>query len=161
MLSTLQQLIAYEAWADAQYLHVLFIYERVYADEGIRNKLEHIHTVQRIYLAILRGEKVDFASYSQPFPTPEALAASFREYHAAMREFAAGWTEEWLASPLPIDWFKNHTPTKGEAIMQVLLHGQSHRGQNASRMRDLAWKPPMTDFIVWVDKGQPEPDWPH
>jgi uncharacterized damage-inducible protein DinB len=161
MLSTLQQLIAYEAWADAQHLHVLFIYERVYADEGIRNKLEHIHTVQRAFLALLRGEKIDFANYNQPFPTPEALAASFREYHAAMREFAAGWTEQWLASQLPIDWFKNHTPTKGEAIMQVILHGQSHRGQNASRMRDLAWKPPMTDFIIWVDKGQPEPDWPH
>jgi uncharacterized damage-inducible protein DinB len=161
MLSTLRQLIAYEAWADAQYLHVLFIYERVYADEGIRSKLEHIHTVQRIYLAMLRGEKVDFANYTQPFPTPEALAASFREYHTAMREFAAGWTEQWLSEPLPIDWFKNHKPTRGEAMMQVILHGQSHRGQNATRMHDLAWKPPTTDFVLWVDKGQPEPDWPH
>ena len=43
MLSTLQQLIAYEAWADAQYLHVLFIYERVYADEGIyQNRITQI-----------------------------------------------------------------------------------------------------------------------
>ena len=161
MLTTLRQLLAYEAWADAQHIHVLFIYERVYADEGIRKKLEHIHTVQRIYLAVLQGKMTDVSLYAKPFSTPEALAASFREYHAAMRKFAGGWTEEWLQSPLAIDWFKNHPPTKGEAILQVILHGQSHRGQNATRMRDLAWKPPTTDFVVWIDKGQPEPDWPH
>jgi uncharacterized damage-inducible protein DinB len=161
MLSTLRQLIAYEAWADAQYLHVLFIYERAYADVGLRSKFEHIHSLQRLYLALLKGEKVNSAKYAQPFATPEALAASFREYHAAISQFAAGWTEQWLSEPLRIEWLMNNTPTRGEAVLQSILHGQSLRGQNASRMHDLSWKPPMTDFVVWVDKGQPAPDWPH
>jgi uncharacterized damage-inducible protein DinB len=161
MLSTLRQLLAYEAWADAQHLHVLFIYEPVYADEGIRRKLEHIHAVQRAYLAMLRDQPADFSKISAPFPAPEELAASFREYHAAIREYSASWTEQWLAEPLPIEWFKNNKPSKGEALLQVILHGQSHRGQNASRMHHLAWKPPLTDFVIWIDKGQPEPDWPH
>jgi uncharacterized damage-inducible protein DinB len=42
-----------------------------------------------------------------------------------------------------------------------VLHGQAHRGQNATRMRDLGWKPPTTDYVIWVDKGRPDPDWPH
>ena len=161
MLDLLRQLIAYDAWADAQHIHVLFIYERVYADDGIRRKLEHIHAVQRIYLAFFREETPDFNALQQPFHSPEALAASFREYHAAIREESAKWTEEWLREALPIDWFKNNKPTRAEAVMQVILHDQSHRGQNATRMRDLAWKPPLTDFVIWVDRGQPEPDWPH
>jgi uncharacterized damage-inducible protein DinB len=161
MLDLLRQLIAYEAWADAQQIHVLFIYEPVYADDGIRRKLEHIHAVQRAYLASLMGESPDFRQLSEPFPTPETLAASFREYHAAIRAESANWTEEWLRQPLPTEWFKNNKPTRAEALMQVILHGQSHRGQNATRMRDLAWKPPLTDLVIWIDRGKPEPDWPH
>jgi len=40
-------------------------------------------------------------------------------------------------------------------FLQALTHGQHHRGQNASRMRQLGVTPPMTDFIVWVALGRP------
>ncbi len=33
--------------------------------------------------------------------------------------------------------------------MQLLMHSQHHRDQNASRMRALGVEPPMTDFVIW------------
>jgi uncharacterized damage-inducible protein DinB len=140
---------------------VLFIYERVYADDAIRRKLEHIHEVQRAYLTMLEGKPLNPDAFGKPYSSPEALAASFRDYHVAVQAAFASWTEEWLNETLPVEWFKANKPTRAQAILQVILHGQSHRGQNAARMRELGWKPPTTDFVLWVDKGQPAPDWPH
>jgi uncharacterized damage-inducible protein DinB len=40
-------------------------------------------------------------------------------------------------------------------LLQALLHGQHHRGQNAARMRELGAAPPMTDYVVWYALGRP------
>ncbi|MFZ1145566.1 MAG: DinB family protein [Bryobacteraceae bacterium] len=37
----------------------------------------------------------------------------------------------------------------GVLLMQLLMHSQHHRDQNASRMRALGVEPPMTDFVIW------------
>ena len=44
----------------------------------------------------------------------------------------------------------------GVLLLQALTHSQHHRGQNASRMRQLGTAPPMTDFVVWYALGRPE-----
>ena len=43
----------------------------------------------------------------------------------------------------------------GVLLLQAIMHGQHHRGQNASRMRELGVTPPMTDYIVWFANGRP------
>src|SRR5271165_4743825 len=43
----------------------------------------------------------------------------------------------------------------GVLLLQALTHSQHHRGQNASRMRQLGVTPPMTDFVVWYALGRP------
>ena len=35
------------------------------------------------------------------------------------------------------------------------MHSHYHRGQNATRLRELGGEPPMTDLIVWYWKGRP------
>ncbi len=37
-----------------------------------------------------------------------------------------------------------------EAMMQVVMHSQHHRGQCASRLRVFGGTPPTLDFIVWL-----------
>jgi uncharacterized damage-inducible protein DinB len=37
----------------------------------------------------------------------------------------------------------------------MALHSQHHRGQNATRLRELGAVPPATDLIVWYWKGRP------
>ncbi len=41
------------------------------------------------------------------------------------------------------------------------MHGQGtgDRGQNATRLRELGGEPPLTDYIAWLWKGRPAPDW--
>ena len=41
------------------------------------------------------------------------------------------------------------TITVGEALTQCAMHSQWHRGQNATRLRELGGHPPMVDLIVW------------
>jgi len=46
-----------------------------------------------------------------------------------------------------------------EALTQGAMHSHYHRGQNATRLREMGGEPPTTDYIVWVWKGRPEADW--
>ena len=43
----------------------------------------------------------------------------------------------------------------GVLLLQAITHSQHHRGQNASRMRQLGASPPMTDFVIWYALGRP------
>ena len=46
-----------------------------------------------------------------------------------------------------------------EALMQAAMHSHYHRGQNATRLRELGGAPPGTDFIEWLRQGQPAAQW--
>jgi uncharacterized damage-inducible protein DinB len=39
------------------------------------------------------------------------------------------------------------------------MHSHYHRGQNATRLRELGGVPPGTDFIEWLREGQPSARW--
>jgi uncharacterized damage-inducible protein DinB len=39
------------------------------------------------------------------------------------------------------------------------MHSHFHRGQNATRLRELGGEPPTTDYIFWLWKGRPKPVW--
>jgi len=43
----------------------------------------------------------------------------------------------------------------GEALTQMAMHSQWHRGQNATRLRELGAQPPTVDLIAWYWKGRP------
>lgn len=43
----------------------------------------------------------------------------------------------------------------GVLLLQAITHSQHHRGQNASRMRQLGATPAMTDFVIWYALGRP------
>lgn len=44
-------------------------------------------------------------------------------------------------------------------LFTAVMHSQGHRGQNATRLRELGGKMPMTDYIVWILEGRPSPVW--
>jgi len=59
-----------------------------------------------------------------------------------------------------VPWFK--PPAKisvRQALTQAAMHSHYHRGQNATRLRELGGVPPMMDFIVWLKDGQPAARW--
>ena len=47
-----------------------------------------------------------------------------------------------------------------QALLQVPMHSHYHRGQLATRIRELGGEPPLTDFVAWTWAGQPRARWP-
>ena len=76
-----------------------------------------------------------------------------------MNELVKG-VEAGLLETVEVPWFKPPAKiTVRHALMQAAMHSHYHRGQNATRLRELGGTPPTTDFIVWLHKGQPLAHW--
>ena len=61
---------------------------------------------------------------------------------------------------IEIPWFQPALKiSRQQALMQAAMHSHYHRGQNATRFRELGGVPPMTDFIIWLRAGQPAAKW--
>jgi len=68
--------------------------------------------------------------------------------------------EAYLSETIEVPWFQ--PPLKisvRHALTQAAMHSHYHRGQNATRLRELGGVPPSSDFIEWVRKGQPAAQW--
>lgn len=159
MLEMLRQLYAYDAWADAEHWRAISAFPAALEDKEIHDRLDHIHLVQRAYLSLLRGEHIDWTKPQEPFPTIDAMKASVRQYHQDAAAWLATIEAGDLGRLIGIEWFKGSQPKMAEAMMQVSMHGQSHRGQNATRLRQLGGKMPITDFVMWVIKKYPAAQW--
>jgi uncharacterized damage-inducible protein DinB len=145
----------YQAWADAAYWEVIRANAALREDAEIRKRLGHMVTAMKMLCARARGES----------PDPAALkmdeSVSSDEVEVAMRQAQNDLT----ATLGSVDLDKQISLPRGpkgpfEApagvlILQALLHGQHHRGQNAARIRQLGATPPMTDIIIWYALGRP------
>lgn len=89
------------------------------------------------------------------------LKAYAREYHVSIFGYLSSVTDEQLVAQVNIPWFRQPRLelTVEQALYQAAMHSQYHRGQNATRMRELGGEPPLTDLIAWYWKGKPEPLW--
>jgi uncharacterized damage-inducible protein DinB len=81
--------------------------------------------------------------------------------HELTEIFMGELTEARLSQPIHVPWFKDaaFNPTLLQTMHQVIEHGAYHRGQAASRLRELGGDPVTTDYIVWLWKGRPAARW--
>ena len=100
------------------------------------------------------GKPEDYASFDD-------LHAYAREYHDQIAPFFASLSNARLSEPVSIVWFKDPplTITVAEALTQCAMHSHYHRGQNATRLRELGGEPPPTDLIFWQWRGRPAGAW--
>jgi uncharacterized damage-inducible protein DinB len=156
----LKDLYGHQAWADAKHWHAFEQHPNVLEDAAVRERLQHIHLVQRAFLSIARGEKVD-VSKLQYVDSVAVLKEQARQYHDQVAAFLAEVTDDRLAEQVTIPWFKDPPIeiTIAQALTQAAMHSHYHRAQNATRLRELGRKPPTTDLIVWYWKGKPAPRW--
>lgn len=160
--NTLHDLYRHQAWADAEHWRTIAAFDKARNDEGIRKRLHHIHLVQYAFQWSVGDRSApprittpdDFASF-------EDLREYARGFHATVDSYFGTLTDDRASTQIPMQWFQDPplSITVAEALTQCVMHSQHHRGQNASRVRELGGEPPTVDYIVWLWKGRPAPVW--
>jgi uncharacterized damage-inducible protein DinB len=162
MNALLQDLFGHQAWADAQHWRAVEAYAPARDDKAIRDRLHHLHLVQRAFMWAVGDRSTAFAlSTPGDFKTFDDLKAFARTSHTIVDECLAGVTDSRLGEHISMPWFKDPplAITVAEALAQCAMHSQWHRGQNATRLRELGATPPTVDLIVWYWKGRPAATW--
>lgn len=115
--------------------------------------------VQRFFLAKFLDEPFAIDAEQLVPSSFEELVSAYRRTEAALAAFVAGLEDTDLGERrISIQFASEALQTLGEALTQVVLHGQNHRGQCLRRLRELGATPPTIDSIVW-SMGRPGPDW--
>ena len=166
-IESLLDLCDHMAWADAEVWTAVLACDQACESAKLRDTLQHLHTTQRVYLRIWRGEPMD-APLPQ-FEKTSALLVWARAHSGEVRAYVESLTEAQLREPIPETWAQRvegflgrarTMPTLGDTVLQVPLHSLYHRGQANARLRELGGTPPLVDHIAWVWFGRPAASWP-
>lgn len=81
----------------------------------------------------------------------------YDEIHEAQKRLLGALTPARLAEPLTYVNFAGQTCTYSvsDAMVHVVNHGTYHRGQIATLLRQLGKKAASTDYLRWIDAGNP------
>lgn len=154
-------------WADAAVWRAVSASPSARADAGLRERLHHVHLVQRVFLSMWRGEAIDRHA-GEGLDAP-ALAGWARAYYPEIHGELARAGDESLDREIDVPWtaeaaarfgVEPRQPTAGEILVQVYAHTAHHRGQINLRLRELGGEPPLIDFIAWLWQGRPAAAWP-
>ena len=158
----LNDLYPHQAWADAEHWRAIGAVPAARDDQAIRQRLYHLHFVQHAFLWTVGDRAQPFRMMKpEDFPTFESLQAYAREFHEQAPSVVRSLNPTRLAEKVAIVWFDDPplSITIAEALTQAAMHSHYHRGQNATRLRELGGTPPTTDYIFWLWKGRPKPAW--
>jgi uncharacterized damage-inducible protein DinB len=166
-LETFRDLYRHMEWADAAAWSAVVASDAACADKSTRERLFHIHQVQRLFLAVWRSQPLD-PHAGEGLETRD-LARWARSYYSEAQSFLAGIGDSELEASVSLPWtplvaerlgFEPAPIKLRDTVIQVYTHTAHHRGQVISRLRELGAEPPLIDFIAWVWRGRPEPAWP-
>jgi uncharacterized damage-inducible protein DinB len=150
----LQELSRHQAWADAAHWKTLRDNPALLEDAEIQTRLNHMISAAKGLAMFARGEAPDLARMKETVPADRLEAAM----SAANSDVAAALGSVDLDKMIALPRGPKG-PWEAPAhvlLLQAITHSQHHRGQNASRMRQLGVTPPMTDFVIWVALGRPQ-----
>ena len=161
MSAYLEELYAHQEWADAEHWRAFEAHAPALEDRAIRERLHHIHLVQHGFLWITGPRMAGFEFKKiEDFTAISDLKRYGREGLTQLKDFVKALESARMEEVIEVPWFK--PPARiaiRQALVQAAMHSHYHRGQNATRLRELGGVPPMTDFIVWLHRGQPAASW--
>jgi len=158
MLPLIRDLHAYQAWADAEIFRIIETTPAAHNDEKIVKLLNHIDAVYRFFILSVQGEPPTREELVAE-RTMEELRVSMAKIHQLADSYLPKLRESRLQDPIHVPWFKDFQPTCQEALIQAALHSQNHRGQLLTHLRTLGAPTQPLDYIVWVSKNRPAPQW--
>src|SRR5262245_19495549 len=98
-------LYGHQAWADAQHWRAIGAHAPARDDQAIRQRLHHIHFVQRAFLWIVGDRQTAFTmSKPEDFASFEDLRNYARSYHGEVRQLLAGMSDERLDDEIGVPW---------------------------------------------------------
>lgn len=158
--------MAHMEWADALTWRSIHNAPAANADERLRYLLHHIHIVKVVYMQAWRGDPFVVTELTS-YPDVRSVFDWSMPYYATARAFARDVDESRFDTPLEFPWadlinqqFGTVLPaTFAESAWQVLSHTSYHRGQVATRVREIGGEPPTVDYLAWVWQGRPVADW--
>lgn len=155
----LGDLMAYAEWANAVFFKA-WAKSPAREHEEMRTRVGHIVGVQHAFLMLLQGEMPGGPPGGPP-PSFEELKTRAQMVHRGLREFVANADTAALSRTMHIPWFPDPpcVVTTSEALVQVTLHTQHHRGQCMTRLKDFGGEPKNVDWIIWLWKQKPEAIW--
>jgi uncharacterized damage-inducible protein DinB len=149
----LEDLARHQAWADAAHWKALHESSTLLEDLEIRKRVNHMVMALRMLTGLARGETPD-PSGMKDIEGADELEAALGKANAELIETLKKIDLQKMIR-LPRGPQGPWEAPAGVLLLQAITHSQHHRGQNASRMRQLGATPPMTDFVLWYANGQP------
>ncbi len=165
---TLDRLLDHMEWADALVWRTVHESEAARRDDYVLDSLFHLHLVQHAYLCVWTGAELPELDRAG-FETPNEIEHWARPFYGEARELLEGLGEGRLAEEFDNPWGALIEPligappapsTLGDTAYQVVAHSAHHRAQINRRLRELGGDPAMIDYIGWVWRGCPPPQWP-
>jgi uncharacterized damage-inducible protein DinB len=159
MLPFLRDLMAHAEWANAVFFHT-WGKSPARDHEEMRQRVAHILGVQRGFLSIFHGEPPGGPPGGPP-PSFDDLKVRAETGHADLRAYLAAVEPATLAHKVHITWFPDPPCiiTIADALVQVAMHTQHHRGQCMTRLKDFGGEPKNVDWIIWLWKQKPQGRW--
>jgi uncharacterized damage-inducible protein DinB len=158
MIGPLKDLLSHQAWADAVLFHA---WEKSGAQEDgdLRARMDHMLATTEAFLQVLKGDAVNLVE--RPLPAFQELKSRCEAGHQVLKALGRGLDETALSRAVRIPWFPDPPCVipVSDALLQVCLHSQHHRGQCMARLRALGASPKNVDYIIWLWKQKPEPRW--
>src|SRR3954447_24754043 len=135
-LLTIRELFQQMEWADARVWAAILARPETAEDAGLRERLYHIHMVQRAFLRVWKDEPLK--PPTSGFSDSASLLQWAREYYPEVTGYIGGLGVADLERPVIMPWIemfearlgqKAHVPTLYETMLQVAMHSTYHRGQ--------------------------------
>lgn len=152
-------LFAYSEWATARLFDAAAALD---ADAWARDlggslptlggTLAHVVGSEWLWLRRWQEDEPTAAPTWTAAPTPDGLRAALAEVERDRAQFLARLTDADLDRPLTYTLFSGAVQTLPlrEVLLQVVFHSMYHRGQIASKLRELGTAPPATDYLVYA-----------
>jgi uncharacterized damage-inducible protein DinB len=166
LLTEVRNLLQHMEWADALMWRAVKSATESGGHEPFRGRFFHLHAVHWAYLQIWRGQPVIIPKV-ETFADLSVLQAWARGYYAELPGFLDSLDEAALERTITLPWADEiakrfgaaHPATLGQTMLQVALHTTHHRGQLATKVRELGTDPPLVDFVAWIWMGHPAAVW--
>jgi uncharacterized damage-inducible protein DinB len=155
----LRDLLAHAEWANAIFFYA-WGQSPARDHEELRRRVRHLIGVQHGFLAVLRGQTPGGPTGGPP-PSFTELKARAQASHDGLCDYGASLNSESLTNTVVIPWFPDPLceVTIAEAIVQVAMHSQHHRGQCMTRLKDFGGEPRNVDWIIWLWQQKPPAKW--